>query len=45
MIYAVNKIESFIRLIRAVLLGDYMLVHQKHDSKLYLGFRPVLFFF
>ena len=22
-----------------------MLVHRKHDSKLYLGFRPVLFFF
>ena len=21
-----------------------MLVHRKHDSKLYLGFRPVLFF-
>ena len=24
-------------------LGDYMLVHPKHDLKLYLGFRPVPF--
>ena len=29
--------------IGAVFLGDYTLVHRKHDSKLYLGFRPVRF--
>ena len=32
------------RLIGAVFFGDYMLVHRKHDLKLYLGFHLVPFF-
>ena len=45
MIYAVKcNFESLIRLTGAVFLVDYMLVHRKHDSKLYLGFRPMPFF-
>ena len=38
-----KKFESLIWLIGAVFFGYYMLLHQKHDSKLYLGNRLVLF--
>ena len=48
MIYAVKKktIGKFYQAdcIGLFILGDNMLVHRKHDLKLYLGFRPVSFF-
>ena len=48
MIYAVKKIIGKFYQVDCIglffFLGDYMLVHRKHDLKLYLGFRPVPFF-